>query len=243
MTRGKLAAAGVALCGASLNLTDQWLEESNLLQALHVVEQRNFDSAIEALASLCPFDKEATRRRADAGDVACKVRMFVVAESRGSMPSDRMGDVYWLLGEQEKKLGNYDLAYGLLRVSLDRKPGDATTWLSMAHVYRDTQQFEKAEQALARALEITPADPYVVYWMATVLMDQGRLEEAEAEFGHALELDSTHARVWFRLGELRLRQGQPQEALELFEKARSLGVEKKAVREKIRECNRMLKAG
>ena len=113
-------------------------------------------------------------------------------------------------------------------------------WTSLGRVQRDTGDLPASTTSLRRAMDLDPANFDAVYWLAAHRMDQNDPAEAETLLRRIVTKDPEFGHAWYRLGELAQRRNEPQAAIELFEKARAGGVDKKLVRASIVECRKSL---
>jgi tetratricopeptide (TPR) repeat protein len=107
-------------------------------------------------------------------------------------------------------------------------------------LHRAKKDLDAAADAFARALQIKPDDATTMYWLATNLMDQGKLSDAEAMLDRTQEADPKEVRIWYRRGQIQMQRAEYERAIKSFERAKSLGVDAKMVRQKIQECREAL---
>jgi tetratricopeptide (TPR) repeat protein len=100
-------------------------------------------------------------------------------------------------------------------------PDKAGSFLGrMAHVYQDTGQLEKAEDALRQCLAEHSGDPMLLMGLADVLIKLGKIEEGSAVYERIMEADRNAAGVYLnRLGHTLARDHYHREAVGAFKKA------------------------
>ena len=69
-------------------------------------------------------------------------------------------------------------------------------WAALAHAYQQTEQAEKAMNALGRALEAEPEDADLRIRYATVLLNREQFENAGGHYLQAAKLDPERADAW-----------------------------------------------
>jgi tetratricopeptide (TPR) repeat protein len=81
------------------------------------------------------------------------------------------------------------------------------------------QDWNGAQQAFRRGLEVAPDDPALRYWMATAMIASGDAAGAEREFRTVVRTHPDYANAHFSLGAILDRQGRKAEALREYEAA------------------------
>jgi tetratricopeptide (TPR) repeat protein len=126
----------------------------------------------------------------------------------------------------QARLVNHDFTGGeaAYRRAAAIDPDKAGSFLGrMVHVYQDTGQLEKAEEALRQGLAEHSGDPMLLMELADVLIKQGKIEEGSAVYGSIMEVDRNAAGVYLnRLGHTLARAHYHQEAVAVFKKAIAL---------------------
>ncbi len=218
-----------------------FLALGTLLEPLQLIRKGQLDAALLQLASLCPGSPVEAARVAERGDVACRVLLLATAESEPGA-SGGFAKSYWKLGDKAEKRREYDLAEAFFDVSIARDPSDPGAWHSLGVVHRARGRYPEALSAFEKSVEIDPTEPSTLYWLGTTQMDLGQLELAQATMDRVLELDPQQSRVWFRRGEIHMLQQDCAAAIKDFETAALHGVSRRAVRQKIRECESLPKS-
>jgi tetratricopeptide (TPR) repeat protein len=94
---------------------------------------------------------------------------------------DEWGQVYYILGDQEKALEKYQYS-----LSLDQEYDQ--TYLLLGGMYLNEKELDKAAQAYSRALELSPAIAEAHSALGYIYSQQGKLQEAVEENLKVLEL-------------------------------------------------------
>jgi tetratricopeptide (TPR) repeat protein len=103
-------------------------------------------------------------------------------------------------------------------------PDKAGSFLGrMAHVYQDSGQLEKAEDAFRNGLAEHSGDTMLLMGLGDVLIQRGKLEEGSAVYEKIMELNQNAAGVYLnRLGHTLARAHYHLEAVGVFKKAIAL---------------------
>lgn len=108
-----------------------------------------------------------------------------------------------------------------LKARLDSNPEDGEGWQLLGRTYMELQQFEKAAEALGKALPLLPksADLYTQYGEALGLAARPGLPPAKAEesLDEALKLDPNHQNALWLKGVYRKVNGDATQALKAWE--------------------------
>jgi len=79
-------------------------------------------------------------------------------------------------------------------------PNDGQAYLFLVNIYEQTEQMEKAREALALANEKNPNNPQIKLHLALFAEQDGKLDEAETLIKEALAVDSAYAEAYKELG-------------------------------------------
>ena len=102
-----------------------------------------------------------------------------------------------------------------LEQRLEQQPNDAEGWMMLGRTYFATGNVEGAQQALARAYELTPTDPMIVlaYAESIASNNDNQLEGRPAELiSEALELEPNNATARWLAAMVAFQRGQFQSA-------------------------------
>jgi tetratricopeptide (TPR) repeat protein len=106
-------------------------------------------------------------------------------------------------------------------LELDPTLGEAYAALGIMRLFFEWD-WDAAEQALRRAIDLNPNDPHAYHHLANYLHAVGRLEEAVAARERAVELDPLSARTRFTLGADYSRAGDLPRAIAEYRRAQQL---------------------
>jgi tetratricopeptide (TPR) repeat protein len=101
-------------------------------------------------------------------------------------------------------------------------PGAVRNLLSLSVAHRDRGEFDLAERALRRAIELAPREPEAYADMGSLELARGRPESAERWLRMAIDRNMGIATVWHNLGSSLERQSRPDEAMSAYERALQL---------------------
>lgn len=108
-----------------------------------------------------------------------------------------------------------------LEQRLEQQPNDAEGWMMLGRTYFATGNVEGAQQALARAYELTPTDPMIVlaYAESIASNNDNQLEGRPAELiSEALELEPNNATARWLAAMVAFQRGQFQSAATTWRK-------------------------
>jgi tetratricopeptide (TPR) repeat protein len=215
-------------------------EEQRVVDGLALLRAWKPTEADPALAEVCPEFKDDAGEGSTLEDLACSARAVSLGEVRGAKDATERADGYWWAGERARRSERAQVARAFFDLALDRNPRDSNLWTSIGRLDRDVGDLAASSTAFHKAMELDATNLDAVYWLAANRMDQSADAEAETLLRGIVAKDKKFGHAWFRLGELAMRRGEPQGAIELFEKSRSQGVDKKLVSDRIAECKKAL---
>ncbi len=107
-----------------------------------------------------------------------------------------------------------------MEAAVQRDPTFAEASYYLGQVYQvRAQNFDAAEGAYRRALDIDPENPRYAYRLGHVQAESGQHERAINSFRTAVELEPTYARAWFAKGMSQEALGQFAEAADTYGRA------------------------
>jgi cytochrome c-type biogenesis protein CcmH len=118
---------------------------------------------------------------------------------------------------QQRALGSVDEMVERLVARLKRNPNDAAGWRMLGWSYVNTERFDAAAAAYARAIELSPktADLRSAYGEALVRAAGGTVtDQAGSAFREALRLDGKDARARFFIAMRKAQDGDKRSALD-----------------------------
>ena len=96
------------------------------------------------------------------------------------------GSLILLTARAQAQAGNHDQALSLLTEYVERFPGDAFGYSTLADFHRRRGRYDDARTALERAIVLEPLAPDLVKELADLDLDNGRLNEARAGYERLL---------------------------------------------------------
>ncbi|MEM7351775.1 MAG: tetratricopeptide repeat protein [Acidobacteriota bacterium] len=114
---------------------------------------------------------------------------------------------------------NLDLTLEAQQQLSSERPYDAAVHNDLGNLLILDGQYEQAETAYRRAIELDPANALARFNLGILLQQQGRNKQAQAEFSSLLEIDDRHAKAHYQLGALFEARGQRRKALDHYARA------------------------
>ena len=156
-------------------------------------------------------------------DVA-RVALLGIVETLGSSPefAEQLGDVWWRLGELEKRLLRFEAAIEAFERSVEQNGGDPRPLGELARLYEQRGQWPEAVRALRRFAELTQgsAAGAALVEAGILLLDKlADMSGAAEALERALELVPSDARAIERLAEVCEAVGRRERLVELAEAA------------------------
>lgn len=119
-----------------------------------------------------------------------------------SMTVEDPGDVKYYPSDEPLRLGmeyftrgQYGISQRYFRDAVEKAPKDMTAWIGLAASYDRLRRFDLADQAYARAIELTGETVQILNNQGYSYMLRGDLVKARLKFQKAYELDLTNATV------------------------------------------------
>jgi tetratricopeptide (TPR) repeat protein/glycosyltransferase involved in cell wall biosynthesis len=117
--------------------------------------------------------------------------------------------------DRAREAGQWQLAAGLYRTALDRKPRNPLIWVQYGHALKECGSRTEAEDAYRTAIVYAPEDADAHLHLGHVLKLQGKTAEAQAAYQRALAINGSLAEAARELNlldrsEQRLRDEPPQ---------------------------------
>jgi len=112
-----------------------------------------------------------------------------------------------------------------LRQATRRETYNPISWFELAVVLRKLKQYQEAESAMMRAIELSPPPVPAPYYhhLGIIYMFQKKFSKAREAQGKTLEIEPRHANAHYQLGLIHSRQDEHAEAIVQFEQALALG--------------------
>ena len=114
----------------------------------------------------------------------------------------------------------YSLAINAYKRALEFDPDCAAVYHSLGFAYYKEGEFDLAQEALQKAIELNPQNANYHYVLGQLLEDwtelEGAWEKASQEFTSAIELDPSYIEAWYNRGLLYEKLGDLEKACEDF---------------------------
>jgi len=121
---------------------------------------------------------------------------------------DHNGEIYFLRGHLALSKDDKPAALAAFKAATDRDPAHASAWNDLAAQYLVAHNFDGAQAAAARAVQIAPNFVKAHINLGSAMRGLKQYREAESEYRRALQLDPNNATVYFNLGILYLDADQ-----------------------------------
>ncbi|HXG66222.1 MAG TPA: winged helix-turn-helix domain-containing protein [Blastocatellia bacterium] len=152
------------------------------------------------------------------------------ARLRRDMPQASQAYTYYLRGVDLYHQNEFRLAIEMLEQSVAIDQNYALAWAHLGRAYTSNasfhfggrEQYEKAQHAYEKALEINPDQVEARIFMANLFTDTGRVEESVPLLRKALETSPNHAEAHWELGYAYRYAGMLAESIEQCELARQI---------------------
>ncbi|MBC8337672.1 MAG: tetratricopeptide repeat protein [Alphaproteobacteria bacterium] len=155
---------------------------------------------------------EFGKSRQDTGDLSGAADVYQQIHTH----NPEQVDAVHLLGVISHRLGELELAAGLIAAAISLKPDFAEAHSNLGVVYFDQGRMEDAEACYRRAIEINPeyADPHNN--LGALHQRLGRLDDAIASYRNASAINPDYAEAHNNLATLLLLSGQFEEGWDSF---------------------------
>jgi TolB-like protein/Tfp pilus assembly protein PilF len=133
---------------------------------------------------------------------------------------DQSGEVYAILGDFQRKKGDFVAAEMAFKRALELKPNYARAHLRYAIFLYWYSRPEEALTHFRRAQELDPLSAIINEYLGNVLRDLGRVDAAMAQYQKAIKLDPAFPGAYRNIGRIYSRvSGQLDEAVVWYRKA------------------------
>ncbi len=125
----------------------------------------------------------------------------------------------------ERKGVTYSAVRKNLEKAIESDPDNAKAWARFADLYYCQKKYEKAEEAIRKALELEPDNSLHHSGLAIALQKseaEGSFEESELEVQRALELDPENVQAWYVLSIIAREKGDLAETEQALRKTIAL---------------------
>lgn len=148
----------------------------------------------------------------------------------------KLEEAHALLRRSQREFGNSPLILSLLALSSERRgkmdeamefasqavelyPTRYDAWLDLAHIFKKTNNTQKAISAYQRALTLKPDSVTIRKNLAVLLVQEGQNSQAIKQYSKIIELDPTIGEAFLNLGVLQAEMGQIKQAEKHFRQA------------------------
>ena len=127
----------------------------------------------------------------------------------------------WLIAQALSDAGYHEKALEAIDKLLEQAPDQAYSLDLLSKVYQRLNRFDKAEEALRRAIEVQP-NSLAYTRLAQFLARRGQYAEADRALTMANEYDPRDGLVFITRGDMLALQGKMKDALAQFERAEDI---------------------
>lgn len=121
-----------------------------------------------------------------------------------------LGEIYHLKGDPLKAIQHMESV-------LDLIPTEPDAWLTMAWLWAENDQTDRALETLKKSIKVVPNQPRLLRALGKAQDANQEYAEALAAYKQAYELDSQHTEGKIELADIYFRLGQPEHAYPLME--------------------------
>ena len=145
-----------------------------------------------------------------------------VSTTESALPTSKEARDQYALGNWylEPVQRQYTLAINAYKRALEFDPDCAAVYHSLGFAYYKEGEFDLAQKALQKAIELNPQNANYHYVLGQLLEDwtelEGTWEKASKEFTRAIELDPSYIEAWYNRGLLYEKLGDLEKACEDF---------------------------
>jgi tetratricopeptide (TPR) repeat protein len=163
--------------------------------------QKHMERARASSAAPRPVAEEAVPVVLDTGVLVTDAEDEEPARLRVELDTDALRRAVFLQQQAEQMLeeGRRQEALALFVEALEWWPNLTAVWGTVGQLYLEERDFERAEEALERAVEADPGNPERLNDLGVALLYQNRLDEALEVFGAVLEISPAYAPAHFNL--------------------------------------------
>jgi len=173
----------------------------------------------EELLDLTPDDVDAlvavAKGRAAGGDAAGALTALQQAQTR----APARADLHKLQGDVALRIGDKAGALDAYRAALELDAGYVQVWLDLGRLHEDKEEWNEAQRAYERALDVLPTFHEAALALADLLRRSGRVRQAVVRLAELLEQDPYDLPALLLLGRALLDDKRDAQALEAFRRA------------------------
>lgn len=102
---------------------------------------------------------------------------------------------------------------------IDMNYNNAGIYSELANIYKKEENFEKAEEVLAKGREKYPDDNGILIAEINILLGQGRFDEVVSKLKHSIELEPENPSLYLALGDSYKQLGDEENAINYYNEA------------------------
>jgi tetratricopeptide (TPR) repeat protein len=132
-----------------------------------------------------------------------------------------IGNCYAKLKQQDKALEEFNFVLEKLEGKQEDLKGNKmalSLYASLAELYMDKNDFEKAKEYFEKSIEIAPVDPTHAYNAAEILFNSNKVNEAIKYYEISTEIEPEWHKPYMKLGYCYINKGEMGKAIEYLEK-------------------------
>ncbi|HVH68040.1 MAG TPA: tetratricopeptide repeat protein [Gemmatimonadales bacterium] len=198
---------------------DARLGEVKALFAIGGPRAQEAHGLAEELLQLTPDNVDAlvavAKGRAAEGDAAEALTALQQAQTR----APGRADLHKLQGDIALKVGDKAGALAAYRAALELDRGFVQVWLDLGRVHEQKEEWDDAQQAYERALDVLPTFHEASLALSDLLRRAGRIKQAVKRLAELLEQDPYDLPALLLLGRALLDDKRDDKALEAFQRA------------------------
>lgn len=200
-----------------------YFDEDSLEMLLEYYEMRSLPEREEAVIDFAltqnPFSSEFLVRKAELLLNRKRFKEALEILDKAQLFDSREMDIYLLRSDIYVEMNQLELAEGILHEALtiaDDSDKDSI-YAELSDIYEIQEHFDKAFEALSKALHFNPASDDALHKLAHIVDMTDRYDESVALHNSILEKDPYAWLAWYNLGRAYVGLGLYEKAMESFE--------------------------
>lgn len=117
---------------------------------------------------------------------------------------------------------NWNAARSVLEAIISSKKEDKASILSLAQVYREEGQINRALEMYLLGASLDPLDPTPLFLAGELYMEAGNYRSANAQFERVLKINKKYPRVFYSMGLSHLQNKEYEKAIEMAQQEKNL---------------------
>jgi tetratricopeptide (TPR) repeat protein len=132
------------------------------------------------------------------------------------------GRIYYNLGINLERAGDFKEAISVYRRALEINPKDINACYHLSNIYYKIKNTEEAIIFLKRAIEAAPGNALVYYWLGNLYNNVYKTNEAVEAYNKTIQIDQNFALAYISLGKILVNSNDKEKAVKMFNKAITL---------------------